>query len=110
MKNLVFLGWLRKLGIVEGISTLLLFFVAMPLKHYADMPEAVRFAGSLHGFLFLTLLAMFLIGREVIPLPAKLVVGGIVGSVIPFGPFVTEIWLRRLAEGANPDLASGNQI
>lgn len=49
---------LRLAGIWEGISYLLLLFVAMPLKYGFDMPLAVRLVGSLHGLLFLWFCAM----------------------------------------------------
>jgi integral membrane protein len=51
---------LRLTGIVEGISYLLLLFVAMPLKYGFDMPLAVRLVGSLHGLLFLWFCAALL--------------------------------------------------
>ena len=38
---------LRQLTLIEGVSTLILFFVAMPLKYLAGMPEAVKVAGFL---------------------------------------------------------------
>ena len=44
--------WLRRASFVEGISALLLFFVAMPLKYGFGMPEAVRVIGMAHGLLF----------------------------------------------------------
>ena len=37
----------------EGISLLLLFLVAMPMKYIFDKPEYVRFCGMLHGVLFI---------------------------------------------------------
>lgn len=40
------------LGKIEGISSLLLFFVAMPLKYVFDFPLAVKYAGWAHGVLF----------------------------------------------------------
>ena len=40
----------------EGISFLLLLFVAMPLKYFAGYPLAVTVAGGLHGLLFLAYL------------------------------------------------------
>lgn len=98
MIDYTFLKQLRIVSIVEGISTILLFFVAMPLKYLAGHPEAVRIAGSVHGMLFVALVLMFAIGYLRIPLSWKLTLAGIFGAVIPFGPFVTEIWLRRLAE------------
>ncbi|MBE8720110.1 DUF3817 domain-containing protein [Sphingobacterium pedocola] len=41
----------QQIALWEAISTVILFFVAMPLKYFADVPEAVRIAGSIHGFL-----------------------------------------------------------
>ncbi|WP_246163557.1 DUF3817 domain-containing protein [Sphingobacterium humi] len=41
----------QQVALWEAISTILLFFVAMPLKYFAGIPEAVRVAGSIHGFL-----------------------------------------------------------
>ena len=51
-------GWLRAVSLCEGISLLLLLFVAMPLKYAYGMPLAVRIAGSIHGALFLALLSV----------------------------------------------------
>ena len=47
-----FLKRLRLLSFTEGVSTLLLFGVAMPLKYLWDMPMAVRIVGMIHGALF----------------------------------------------------------
>lgn len=84
----------RKVAIAEGISLLLLFGVAMPLKYYADMPLAVRIVGSIHGGLFLWY------GAEVADLMMRKVwrlrsaALAMVASSVPFATF----WLdRRLA-------------
>ena len=63
-------------GIVEGISTLGLFFVAMPMKYMYDQPMAVTIAGMVHGFLFLGLVTLFLVGKSQVPLSTKMVAGG----------------------------------
>ncbi|MEP7128906.1 MAG: DUF3817 domain-containing protein, partial [Chitinophagales bacterium] len=47
------IGRLRLAGITEGISFLVLLFIAMPLKYFADIPEAVKYTGWLHGLLFI---------------------------------------------------------
>lgn len=96
--NRTFLQRLRWLGMIEGISTLVLFGIAMPLKYFADMPMAVRIAGSIHGALFLALVLMFLVGTRKIPIPRRLAAAGIVGAVFPFGPFVVDRWLERVAD------------
>ena len=46
------INWLYYSGIAEGISSLWLFFVGMPLKYFTDKPEAVRITGTIHGILF----------------------------------------------------------
>ena len=62
--NRPYLKWLMILGIIEGLSTLALFFVAMPLKYHGGQPMAVTIAGGIHGILFLALVGMFLVGRS----------------------------------------------
>lgn len=46
------LGQLRLIGILEGISYLILLFLAMPLKYMYGQPQAVRVVGFVHGLLF----------------------------------------------------------
>lgn len=94
------LGRLRVIGILEGCSTLLLFFVAMPLKYKFDMPEAVSVVGMGHGILFLlyvlaAILAMLDRGWGF----GRLLVVWI-AAVIPFGPFVIEPSLKREHQAA----------
>lgn len=87
---------LRILGYVEGVSTLLLFGVAMPLKYAADMPEAVTIVGMVHGILFMALVAMFVFAVDRVPIPMRLARLGIVAAFLPFGPFVVDSQLARL--------------
>lgn len=47
------LNTFRRVALLEGGSYVLLLGVAMPLKYWADLPVAVRIAGSLHGALFI---------------------------------------------------------
>ena len=97
-RNRSYLILLMWLGIIEGFSTLILFFIAMPMKYFYDQPIAVTIAGPIHGFLFLALVSMFLIGKSQVPLSTKMVVGGIVGAVLPFGPFVVDVKLYKLLQ------------
>jgi integral membrane protein len=50
------LSWLRKTGIAEGISFLLLLGIAMPLKYLLKQPMAVTIVGWAHGVLFVAFL------------------------------------------------------
>ena len=50
------LSWLRKAGIAEGISFLVLLGIAMPLKYLLHQPMAVKIVGWMHGILFVAFL------------------------------------------------------
>ncbi|MEC5147135.1 DUF3817 domain-containing protein [Chitinophaga sp. 212800010-3] len=47
------IGRLRLIGILEGISLLVLLFIAVPLKYFSGNPHMVRLMGPIHGALFL---------------------------------------------------------
>jgi integral membrane protein len=46
------IGRLRTIGMMEGMSFLLLLLIAMPLKYLAGLPEGVQIMGWAHGLLF----------------------------------------------------------
>lgn len=96
MINRGYLGRLRIVSLVEGVSTLVLFGLAMPLKYLADMPMAVTIVGSLHGALFILLALLFLGAVKTVPMNGKLAVLGIVAAIFPFGPFIFDARLRSL--------------
>jgi integral membrane protein len=47
------IGRLRLIGILEGISLLVLIGIAVPLKHVLHDPTLVKIMGPIHGLLFL---------------------------------------------------------
>jgi integral membrane protein len=81
-----------QVGHAEGISYLVLLGVAMPLKYFFDMPQAVRLVGSLHGILFVAF--MFMIAWLVVQKKMTLLgaVKAFVLSLVPFGTF----YLKRI--------------
>ena len=101
------LNQLRHTGIVEGISTLLLFGVAMPMKYFYDMPMAVRIVGSIHGILFIAYCVLLLLAMMERSWGFAKVFWLFVASVIPFGPFVAEVWLGKEAKAAMADAHGG---
>ncbi|ODS82988.1 MAG: hypothetical protein ABS46_07505 [Cytophagaceae bacterium SCN 52-12] len=48
------LDWFKKTAFWEGVSYLVLLFIAMPLKYFFDSPAMVRYVGMAHGVLFIT--------------------------------------------------------
>lgn len=47
------IGRLRLSAFLEGISLLVLVFIAVPLKYYFDNPSLVKSIGPIHGAFFL---------------------------------------------------------
>jgi integral membrane protein len=85
---------LRILTLIEGVSTLVLFFIAMPLKYFAGLPGAVKVAGWIHGLLFL--LVMLALGFVMLKLRWSLGRGALifVSALLPFGPFLIDRRMR----------------
>ncbi len=86
---------LRVLGVLEGISYLLLLFIAMPLKYYAGMPEMVKYTGWAHGLLFI----LFLTGAAWVAFQQRWrfmkMAQAVLASLLPFGTFIFD---RKLKE------------
>lgn len=78
----------RKLGIYEGISLLVLLFIAMPLKYLFDLPLAVRIVGSLHGGLFTLYIVCGVIFAKNNNWSFFKLIFAYVVSTIPFGAFI----------------------
>jgi integral membrane protein len=91
------------MGLIEGTSTLLLFFVAMPLKYWWETPEAVTIVGSVHGFLFVILVLMFLFGRWAVPISWGFVFIGFIAAIIPFGPFLVDFKIAEMLREGNSE-------
>ena len=89
------IGRLRAIGIIEGLSYILLLGIAMPLKYVWGMPEYVSAVGMIHGLLFCVFcLALFQATSEC-EWSLKRAVGLFVAAVLPFGPFVVDPGLKR---------------
>ena len=93
---------LRAVALLEGASFVVLLFIAMPLKYLAGLPLAVRIVGSVHGLLFLMLMAaLYRAGRERNwPLSRWLL--AFVSSIVPFGTFIFDRSLRREIAAVKP--------
>ena len=76
---------LRVVSLLEGISLLVLVFVAMPLKHVWHLPLAVRICGMLHGVLFLALLSTLFRTQSERAWPWSRSLRLLVLALLPFG-------------------------
>ena len=83
------------MGYLEGTSFLLLLGIAMPLKYMLDMPEAVSYVGPVHGILFVAYILVLMITAGKIKMPLWAMPAGVLGSFLPFGPFVFDHLLKK---------------
>jgi integral membrane protein len=97
------IGWLRWTGLVEGVSFLVLLFVAMPLKHLYGQPQAVRIVGMAHGVLFLGYVLLLLRVWALHQWPIMRVAGFFGAGLVPFGPFIADRRLRELDGAGTPN-------
>jgi integral membrane protein len=89
------IGQLRMLGMLEGVSFLMLLFVAMPLKYAWGYPLAVRIVGLIHGLLFMGLCAALVNVKQVVGWDIRRTGLIFLAALMPFGPFVVDGSLRR---------------
>ena len=85
---------LRTIGLLEGVSYLVLLGVAMPLKYMAGMPMAVRVTGIAHGVLFMAFVALVIQVAMMARWPWRRVAYALVASIVPFGTFALDRRLR----------------
>lgn len=79
-------------GHVEGISFLILLFIAMPLKYFFDFPMAVTIVGMIHGVLFIWFMYQIYNMYDRLKWPLKKCFYAFLLSIVPFGTF----FLNRL--------------
>lgn len=91
----------RVVGWAEGVSFLLLLFVAMPLKYLASQPLGVRIVGPIHGALFVGYVGLVLFAARRERWDLGRVTTLVVAAFLPFGPFLADRALRP-AEPAAP--------
>ncbi|HEX5655194.1 MAG TPA: DUF3817 domain-containing protein [Chitinophagaceae bacterium] len=80
----------RKIAFAEGVSFLVLLFIAMPLKYFAAMPMAVTIIGSLHGILFIAMLVTAYDTRDRYGKNIGWLAKVFIASIIPFGTFIMD--------------------
>lgn len=78
---------LKSLAVLEGISCIGLFFIAMPFKYYGGYESAVKIPGMIHGVLFvlycIALLPVYFQQKWSFKI---LLISGL-ASIIPLGTF-----------------------
>jgi len=91
---------LRVVGILEGISFLVLLGIAMPLKYLANLPHTVAVVGGIHGGLFVIYVALALLSTLAFRWPLWRLGQAIIASLVPAGTF----WFDRKLKQLQSDL------
>ena len=86
IKNILYS--LRIFGFLEGISYVVLFLWAMPLKYLFDDPSFIYPVGMAHGALFIGFLVYLSLASILQKWKIKEFILGGLSSLIPFGTFV----------------------
>lgn len=92
---------LRRVGLIEGISLLVLLFIAMPLKYFWHQPMAVKVIGWIHGTLFILFMVLAFRVYEQRGWPFKKLVMAFIAAFLPFGTFVFDKRLKEEEEVKN---------
>ena len=77
----------RIVSVLEGISYLLLLFIATPIKYYADNELFVKMLGMPHGLLFIAYVVLAVMLKYELNWKTKTSIIVLAASVIPFGTF-----------------------
>ena len=82
--------YFKIIALIEGISLLLLFFFAMPMKYLFDQPVFVKNIGMAHGILFILYIIMAIMLKVEENWNLKKLGIICLASIVPFGTFYIE--------------------
>jgi len=97
------LGRLRIIAFLEGISFLLLMFVAMPLKYIGGYLHATQDVGMAHGVLFILYIFMVIPVQQQFKWSIKTTFLVLLASILPFGTFVADAKVFKKYYGLKVD-------
>jgi integral membrane protein len=93
------IGRLRLIGMLEAVSFILLLGIAVPLKHLAGKPEAVRYIGMTHGILFIALCIALYQAMNAHNWSFRTAARPFIAAFLPFGPFLIDRQLKAADKG-----------
>lgn len=80
----------KVISTLEAISFLVLLGIAMPLKHFWDLPQMVQVVGMGHGVLFILYITGAIYMKQVLNWNFKTLAIVALCSFLPLGPFYAE--------------------
>jgi len=86
----------RLIAFIEGISFLVLLFIAMPIKYLLGEPLVVKFVGMAHGGLFILFLYLLFVAAKEYKWNISFISMAFISSLVPFGTFYLEKKLKAI--------------
>ncbi|MFI0429109.1 DUF3817 domain-containing protein [Mariniflexile sp. HMF6888] len=95
-----FLNIFRITALLEGISYILLLFIATPIKYILEDPQYVKLLGMPHGLLFIGYVIMAFMLKKELNWDRKPFGEILLAAIIPFGTFyIDKKYLKPLKDG-----------
>lgn len=94
-QKLQILNRFRVVSLTEGISMLVLVFIAMPLKWIFELPVMVTYVGWIHGALFIAYIFILFPTSRKLRWPFVKAVFALGAAILPFGPFLFDRKLKK---------------
>jgi len=92
MSELLKFKWINK---IEGISFIILLFIAMPLKYSFGYPVATKIAGMIHGLLVFAFIYQIIEAKKEAGFTLQETALYSILSLVPFGSFYTDKLLAK---------------
>ncbi|MDC1198098.1 DUF3817 domain-containing protein [uncultured Algibacter sp.] len=88
----------RIVALLEGVSYILLLFIATPIKYLLNDPQYVKLLGMPHGVLFVAYVALAFFFKKEFSWTNKEFIMVLLASILPFGTFYID---RKYLKPAN---------
>ena len=90
------IGFFRLIAFLEGVSLLILVFIAMPIKYVLGDPSVVKHVGQTHGILFLLFVFFAIKLSAELDWSFKTTTWKVlIASFVPFGTFYIDKHILR---------------
>ena len=83
-------GIFRIVSFSEGISYLLLLFIAVPIKYFQGDESYVKLLGMPHGILFMLYIVLAIVIKKEMNWSNKILGIVLLASILPFGTFYVD--------------------
>lgn len=90
----------RIVAFLEGVSYILLLFIATPIKYFANDPQYVKLLGMPHGILFILYVVLAFMMKGELKWPNNIFARILLAAIIPFGTFfIGKYYLKSTSNG-----------